>query len=678
MAQNAPIDSLKKVIATEKDASEKLWSMVKLTNELIRYDPVQAKNNVILTLKLSSKLNNTVALSASYAQLCSIFYNGGEMDSAKVCLDKLKGFAELTAMPSVDEYKLKGNYYATAGLYFKSLGNYKAALSFMIKGNNLGQVTQNAAFNAGQLLNIGNTYIKLADYKSAMNYHLKSLDAFLKINNQKGISFCYQAIALDFTELHLYRQALPYALKAQLIKTSLEDKKGRISAENSLGTIYRGLHLNSEALLHFKRSLNMVEQMGSVADEGPGLLDIAETYLVMNQPDSAGIYYNKARIVFQKENNNSKVDLIDGKLNLLHVGVFKKRTLENVLNEISVYKERGDKLSEINSYKFLAKLYKEKKDYAKALAASDYYYTELNKVENASLSLQLKKLEGQFTSKLKEKEIALLKKDKKISGINLEKEKTLKIFIISTSLLTILLVILFAYRKRTVDNAKSIIEMDKIRVAIARDLHDDIGSRLTNIQFMTEMVRNSDKGLNLKRDFVSEIHEQILASTEALDEIVWNMKTNPNEKDSLPVRMRRYACDIFDTQNIDYSLNIEDEFDEIIISHEKQRDIFLMYKEILNNICKHAATSNVVVDVRLDKNNIYMGICDNGKGFDLTKVDDTRSGLCNLKSRVDKWRGTFDLTSAVGNGTTIKMTIPRERNLVNELISNFKRTKASA
>ncbi len=89
---------------------------------------------------------------------------------------------------------------------------------------------------------------------------------------------------------------------------------------------------------------------------------------------------------------------------------------------------------------------------------------------------------------------------------------------------------------------------------------------------------------------------------------------------------------------------------------EKRRDVYLLYKEGLNNIYKHAGASEVWIETKIDKGTLYLTMQDNGKGFN---VDNTthRNGLKNIAVRVKKWKGTFRIESDKG-GTRINIKIP--------------------
>jgi signal transduction histidine kinase len=217
--------------------------------------------------------------------------------------------------------------------------------------------------------------------------------------------------------------------------------------------------------------------------------------------------------------------------------------------------------------------------------------------------------------------------------------------------LTGLLYALYRYRIR------QLIQLQQIRNRIATDLHDDIGSTLTNISLLSELSRKNLHPQQEANTFLYRISEEVQGSSQALDDIVWSINTNNDTLEQTVARMRRYAAEIFDGANIHYELRLDDQFAQRKLNMEQRRDCFLVFKEIINNIYKHAGATQVYIELWPDKNQLHMKIKDNGKGFDPSIITH-RNGIKNIRQRVEKWKGAVMVESSPGTGTTTRVSFP--------------------
>jgi ligand-binding sensor domain-containing protein/two-component sensor histidine kinase len=202
-----------------------------------------------------------------------------------------------------------------------------------------------------------------------------------------------------------------------------------------------------------------------------------------------------------------------------------------------------------------------------------------------------------------------------------------------------------------------LLRLQQVRDRIATDLHDDIGTTLTNISILSEL---SKKKLLQKEDagtFLDRIAEEVHNSSQALDDIVWSINTRNDTLEQTVARMRRYAAEVFDAANIDYYLQLEEQFERYKLNMEQRRDCFLIFKETINNIYKHANAKHVQIKVWIEKGQLHMIIQDDGKGFDMTTVTH-RNGIKNIRSRIKKWEGEITMLSVPGQGTVTRVHFP--------------------
>ncbi len=202
-----------------------------------------------------------------------------------------------------------------------------------------------------------------------------------------------------------------------------------------------------------------------------------------------------------------------------------------------------------------------------------------------------------------------------------------------------------------------VIRLQQVRNRIATDLHDDIGSTLTNINILSSLGRRNLHEPVQAREFLDRITEEVNSSSQALDDIIWSVNTSNDGLDETAARMRRYAAELFDAGNVHYEFELDPELAQRKLSMEQRRDFYLVFKETLNNIFKHAEARNVWINVQVEKGNLIMSVRDDGKGFDV-HAETHRNGLKNLRARVNRWNGYIQVKSSLGMGTIIVVSLP--------------------
>jgi signal transduction histidine kinase len=204
---------------------------------------------------------------------------------------------------------------------------------------------------------------------------------------------------------------------------------------------------------------------------------------------------------------------------------------------------------------------------------------------------------------------------------------------------------------------KQIMHVQKMRNTIATDLHDDIGSSLTNISILAELSHKNIQHPGEAKKFLQRINEEVQYSGQAMDDIIWSVNTQNDTLEDTLARMRRYTAELLDGSGTRYHLNFDENIRDRKLNMEQRRDVYLMYKEMLNNIYKHANAQEVWINVHVLNNELDLKVRDNGKGFKANNLSH-RNGLKNLYHRTHKWRGKIRIESNNQQGTTIDISVP--------------------
>lgn len=195
------------------------------------------------------------------------------------------------------------------------------------------------------------------------------------------------------------------------------------------------------------------------------------------------------------------------------------------------------------------------------------------------------------------------------------------------------------------------------RARIARDLHDDLGSSLTEIT----MLATSSPSLNLSPAGAAERMESIAGKSrslvKALDEIVWVVDPERDTLASVVRYLASYVEEYLKGMNIACRVQIPNSFDDQPISGQMRHHLFLAIKEALNNAVRHGGATEVGFSVRVPDGRLSISITDNGSGFDPSSPSEGH-GLANLRERLAQIQGRCEIESSPGKGTTLSLEVP--------------------
>ncbi len=196
-------------------------------------------------------------------------------------------------------------------------------------------------------------------------------------------------------------------------------------------------------------------------------------------------------------------------------------------------------------------------------------------------------------------------------------------------------------------------ELENERSRIAADMHDDLGSGLTKITYLSQMALNNvETETNIVK--IKEAATELVGN---MSELIWVMKEENNTVEDLATYIKTYAVDYLENNGISFKMKMPDAFPDLTISGNERRNLFLSVKECLHNIVKHAGARNVSITIAVD-NDLCITICDDGIGFSevRTASHGHGNGLKNMRSRMEQMNGSVQFTHDIG--TTVCLSMP--------------------
>lgn len=189
------------------------------------------------------------------------------------------------------------------------------------------------------------------------------------------------------------------------------------------------------------------------------------------------------------------------------------------------------------------------------------------------------------------------------------------------------------------------------RNRISADMHDDLGAGVTAIRLYSELAKKKiEQGSIPEIEKISSSANELLNSMNA---IIWTMSSQNDTLDNMVAYIRSYSMEYFEGTGVDCHTHVDEDLPNIPVTGDIRRNIFLVVKEALNNILKHAKATNVSISLKRVPNGLSLYIQDNGQGIDLGNLRRFGNGLNNMRRRMEERYISFNIEN--NNGTLITL-----------------------
>ncbi len=558
-----------------------------------------------------------------------------------------------TAIDSVNSipFEYKVNHAATIdGLFLKNAENAKRI------GYQPGV--------AGSYSNLGLVYYYQGKYKLNKAYQLKAIGIYEAIGDREKLAHEYAEMGYMMKRRDM-QKAQYYMQKAKSIAESEHLEYPLMGIYDNYGVLKEMQQQLDSALIFYGKSLSMKEKSRDSVGIPYSLNNIAGIYAMTGRFAQARPLYDRALQIREalkddigiSETYASLGDLYFAQKNYPEAIKWHRKSLGIALQNHylfaiqSMYKNLADSYEKLGNPAESLKNYKLHTQYKDSL---------LNKETNAKIA----ELEVRFETNKKEK--LLLQTAAEV------RQRRLQLIVLAVVSLFIAIVGVLVYRQQKLRNRQQAQEhelktaiaqieaqnqLQNQRLAISRDLHDNIGAQLT---FIISSMDNLKYAFNLKNTKLDEKLQRISDFTKdtivELRDTIWAMNHNAISFEDLRARILNFIEKAREAKGgIRFRFSIADDLDTVRLSSVWGMNIYRTIQEAVNNALKYADASEIAIEISREKN-IVIAVADNGSGFDVSIVD-PGNGIGNMRKRMADIGAGFSMVSAPGEGTKIRMQL---------------------
>lgn len=196
------------------------------------------------------------------------------------------------------------------------------------------------------------------------------------------------------------------------------------------------------------------------------------------------------------------------------------------------------------------------------------------------------------------------------------------------------------------------------RSRIARDIHDDLGSRMTQLVLRGEVAQSELPEESETRAELHSICEQARGLLSSMDEILWAVNPRRDTLRDFTSYVCGYAQEFFKHTPIQCFFDVDPEMSSAPLDLPLRRSLLMAIKETFNNALKYSDAATIKVEIRWQRQTLVVVVTDDGCGFDPAKLNSERNGLANMSQRMKELGGTCTVHSAPGKGCRTVFSIP--------------------
>lgn len=199
--------------------------------------------------------------------------------------------------------------------------------------------------------------------------------------------------------------------------------------------------------------------------------------------------------------------------------------------------------------------------------------------------------------------------------------------------------------------------LERERARISQDMHDDVGASLTRISILSDLAKNKSEITGDTKQWLNQISDTSRGVMEEMSQIIWALNPKNDTLEGLVAYIRRFANEYLEPTMVNCIFSLPENLPNQSLSVEVRRNVYLVVREALHNVVKHAGATKVLISLHINTPGFQVLIKDDGAGFDLGNLEFPGNGLINMNKRMKDIGGSFKISSEPGKGTEIELGI---------------------
>ncbi len=641
--QSKGIDSLLQLLQKATTDTDKIALNYSLENMLSGYDLTKAAVYLENGFQLAKKIQSPYYISKYYHTEAALLAAESKYDEAFAICDSAIALSEQLVHTKKISKNIADRCRAdiaqtlvTKGLICAKQFKYNESIQYYVQSIGLFEAINDGNNNssiAHIYTSVSSNYYELEQFEDALKYDKMALPFLSKEQNIDQFVVGYLFVADDYSALSKFDYSSIYLEQIRPIVQQLNKPNLNVRFHYILGGIYRKQKLWKEALNHFQ---------------------LANTAAQVNKDDFQAVNSAEGMAACYLELGNTD----------------KARTLATqVLHE----SERLNiPLGKMQGLQLLVQIEDKSGNIDKAYRYENSFIAISDSVKKEKTKMQMNETEAKYQSEKKQHEILQLEKDKQIQLLSIKQSSTLNYILIGSLAAVLLLGVLLYrnYRQQQQLQQQKITELEKDRQLmavdamlkgqeeersrLAKDLHDGLGGMLSGVKYSLNNMRDN---LAVTPDNMAVFErsvDMIDTSIKELRRMAHNMMPEMLTRFGLDEALKEYCNTINATKML--AVKYQSFGMDIRLDSSVEIIIYRIVQELLNNVLKHAAASEALVQLIKEDNRLHILVEDDGKGFDTAILDTNRNaGWNNIRSRVEYLKGRLELHPEAGKGTTVSI-----------------------